>query len=127
MTLDQPQVWTIIAALAVGTYFIRWSFLGLLGDRELPEWAVRHLRYTAVAVLPGSYRAVRALAYRDQWGNRSNPPDCSACCPYRRGLAQVRSWGDPFGLWHAVPAAIFDLIAPTAAMPSSCKPCARQS
>jgi len=53
MTLDQPQVWTIIAALAVGTYFIRWSFLGLLGDRELPEWAVRHLRYTAVAVLPG--------------------------------------------------------------------------
>lgn len=53
MTLDQTQVWTIIAALAVGTYFIRWSFLGMLGDRELPEWAIRHLRYTAVAILPG--------------------------------------------------------------------------
>jgi branched-subunit amino acid transport protein len=51
--LDQTQVWTIIGALAVGTYFIRWSFLGLLGDRELPEWAERHLRYTAVAILPG--------------------------------------------------------------------------
>ena len=53
MTLDQTQVWIIIAALAVGTYFIRWSFLGLLGDRALPEWAERHLRYTAVAILPG--------------------------------------------------------------------------
>lgn len=53
MTLDQTQVWIIIAVLAVGTYFIRWSFLGLLGDRELPEWAIRHLRYTAVAILPG--------------------------------------------------------------------------
>ncbi len=53
MSLDQTQVWIIIAALAVGTYFIRWSFLGLLGNQELPEWAIRHLRYTAVAILPG--------------------------------------------------------------------------
>ena len=53
MTLDPIKVWTIITCLAAGTYFIRWSFLGLLGDRELPEWAHRHLRYTAVAILPG--------------------------------------------------------------------------
>lgn len=53
MSLDQTQIWIIIVALAVGTYFIRWSFLGLLGDRELPEWAIRHLRYTSVAILPG--------------------------------------------------------------------------
>ncbi len=53
MTLDPVQIWTVIAGLAVGTFFIRWSFLGLLGDRELPEWAHRHLRYTAVAILPG--------------------------------------------------------------------------
>jgi branched-subunit amino acid transport protein len=53
MSLDQTQVWTIIIALAIGTYFIRWSFLGLLGDRELPEWAIRHLRYTSVAIIPG--------------------------------------------------------------------------
>jgi branched-subunit amino acid transport protein len=53
MTPDPTQIWTVIVALAIGTYFIRWSFLGLLGDRELPEWALRHLRYTAVAILPG--------------------------------------------------------------------------
>lgn len=53
MTVDPTQIWIVIVGLAIGTFFIRWSFLGLLGDRELPEWALRHLRYTAVAILPG--------------------------------------------------------------------------
>lgn len=52
MTYSDPQIWLIIAILGVGTFLIRFSFLGLLGDRELPEWALRHLRYTPVAVLP---------------------------------------------------------------------------
>jgi len=46
------QVWMIIAAMGVGTFAIRFSFLGLLGDRQLPDWLLRHLRYTAVAILP---------------------------------------------------------------------------
>ena len=46
-------VWGIIAALGVGTFLLRFSFLGVLGNRELPEWVLRHLRYTGVAVLPG--------------------------------------------------------------------------
>lgn len=46
------QIWLIIAALGVATYLIRFSFLGLIGDRELPGWVLRHLRYTPVAILP---------------------------------------------------------------------------
>jgi len=46
-------IWTIILVLGVGTYLIRFSFLGILGGKDLPEWVLRHLRYTAVAVLPG--------------------------------------------------------------------------
>jgi branched-subunit amino acid transport protein len=45
-------IWAIIVALGVGTFAIRFSFLGLLGNRALPEWMLRHLRYTAVAILP---------------------------------------------------------------------------
>lgn len=45
--------WAIIFALGIGTFFLRYSFLGLIGKRPLPEWALRYLRYTAVAVLPG--------------------------------------------------------------------------
>jgi branched-subunit amino acid transport protein len=52
MTLDPTKVWIVIAAMAVGTYLIRFSFLGMIGDRKLPDWVLRHLRYTAVAVIP---------------------------------------------------------------------------
>jgi branched-subunit amino acid transport protein len=49
---EATPVWAIIAALGLGTYLIRLSFLGLIGDRALPPWVLRHLRYTAVAVMP---------------------------------------------------------------------------
>ncbi|MEO0342852.1 MAG: AzlD domain-containing protein [Pseudomonadota bacterium] len=47
------DIWFIILVLAFGTYLIRFSFLGIIGDRELPDWVSVHLRYVAVAVLPG--------------------------------------------------------------------------
>jgi branched-subunit amino acid transport protein len=47
------EIWAIIAVLGVGTYLIRFSFLGLVGERRMPDWLLRHLRYTPVAVLPG--------------------------------------------------------------------------
>ncbi|GGE08457.1 Branched-chain amino acid transport protein [Gemmobacter megaterium] len=47
------QIWLIIVALGLGTFLIRFSFLGLVGDRELPPFVLRLLRYTAVAVIPG--------------------------------------------------------------------------
>ncbi len=53
MNMPTGQVWTIILALALGTFLIRYSFLGLIGARRMPEWVLRHLRYTPVAVLPG--------------------------------------------------------------------------
>ncbi|MFY0692650.1 MAG: AzlD domain-containing protein [Paracoccaceae bacterium] len=52
MNFSQTEIWFIIIALGVGTFLIRFSFLGLIGQREMPEWILRHLRYTAVAVLP---------------------------------------------------------------------------
>ncbi|WP_424968203.1 AzlD domain-containing protein [Dinoroseobacter sp. S375] len=45
-------LWALIVALGIGTFLIRYSFMGLLGGRELPEWVLRHLRYTSVAVFP---------------------------------------------------------------------------
>lgn len=45
-------IWAIILLSALGTYGLRWSFLGAFGNRPMPLWAQRLLRYTAVAVLP---------------------------------------------------------------------------
>lgn len=53
MTYDTSTIWLIILGMGVGTYLIRFSFLGLIGDRKMPDWLLRHLRYTPVAILPG--------------------------------------------------------------------------
>jgi branched-subunit amino acid transport protein len=50
--IDHHTLWLVIAALGLGSFGLRFVFLGLIGDRQLPDWALRHLRYTAVAVLP---------------------------------------------------------------------------
>lgn len=52
MITDTTTLWIVIVSLGIGTYLIRFSFLGLIGARELPEWCLRHLRYVAVAVMP---------------------------------------------------------------------------
>ena len=53
MDLSPARIWTIIVLLGIGTFLIRFSFLGLIGHRPLPHWVLRLLRYTPVAVLPG--------------------------------------------------------------------------
>ncbi|WP_209506607.1 MULTISPECIES: AzlD domain-containing protein [unclassified Ruegeria] len=50
--IDQTTIWIIIVGLAVGSYALRFTFIGLVGDRPMPPWLLRHLRYTAVAILP---------------------------------------------------------------------------
>lgn len=48
----EVEVWLVILGLGIGTYLIRYSFIGLAGGREFPEWAMRLLRYVPVAVMP---------------------------------------------------------------------------
>ena len=53
MTYSDAEIWLVIGLLAAGTFAIRFSFLGLIGDRELRPVVLRLLRYTPVAILPG--------------------------------------------------------------------------
>lgn len=50
--MDKSTLWIVIAALGIGSFGLRFVFLGLVGDRAMPPWLLRHLRYTAVAVMP---------------------------------------------------------------------------
>ena len=53
MTLaDSSTIWIVIAGMAIGSYALRFMFIGLVGGRAMPEWLLRHLRYTAVAMIP---------------------------------------------------------------------------
>ena len=53
MSIDTLDLWIVIIGLGLGSFALRFVFTGLVGDRPLPAWVLRHLRYTAVAVLPG--------------------------------------------------------------------------
>lgn len=50
--ITQSDLWTVIIGLALGSFALRFLFLGLVGDRQMPDWVLRHLRYTGVAILP---------------------------------------------------------------------------
>lgn len=50
--IDKSTLWIVIIGLALGSFGLRFLFLGLIGNRPLPPWILRHLRYTAVAVVP---------------------------------------------------------------------------
>ena len=53
MNYSIAEIWAIIILLGAGTYLIRFSFLGPLARWQMPAWALRLLRYTPVAVIPG--------------------------------------------------------------------------
>ena len=53
MNYSEANILWIIVILGIGTFLIRFSFLGIIGNRKLPDWVLRHLRYTPVALLPG--------------------------------------------------------------------------
>jgi branched-subunit amino acid transport protein len=52
MNYSTAEIWMIIGIMGIGTFLIRFSFLGLIGDRPMPPFVLRLLRYTPVAVLP---------------------------------------------------------------------------
>ena len=53
MNYTTAEIWLIIALMGVGTFLIRFSFLGLIGDRKMAPLVLKLLRFTPVAVLPG--------------------------------------------------------------------------
>ncbi len=50
--IDDRAFWLLTAGLGIGTYLIRFSFLGLLGGRTLPQWLLMHLKYVGASVFP---------------------------------------------------------------------------
>ncbi|SEL18283.1 AzlD domain-containing protein [Roseovarius nanhaiticus] len=72
------DVWITIACLGLGSFGLRFVFLGLIGDRPLPAWVLRHLRYTAVAVLPGLVAPM--VVWPPATGGALDAPRMTAAC-----------------------------------------------
>jgi|TARA_B110000908_G_C10162148_1_gene406587 branched-subunit amino acid transport protein len=60
--IDTGTLWIVIFTLGIGSFLLRFSFLGWVGDRPMPAWALRYLRYTAVAIIPALIAPIVALS-----------------------------------------------------------------
>jgi len=72
------ETWAVILLLGVGTFVLRFSFLGMIGGRPMPEWVLRHLRYTPVAVLPAL--VAPAVVWPAATGGETDPARLLAAC-----------------------------------------------
>ena len=50
--ISDTALWTTIICLGLGSFILRFTFIGFVGNRPMPDWLLRHLRYTAVAIIP---------------------------------------------------------------------------
>ena len=48
--LSAWQSWTLVLSLAVITFLIRYSFIGLFADRDMPAWLDRALKLLVPAI-----------------------------------------------------------------------------
>lgn len=71
MTLSNFDIWITILGLAVATFLIRFSFIGILGGRRMPEWLLTALRYMPVTILPALIAP--AILWPDVTGGEFEP------------------------------------------------------
>ena len=69
--IDTAGFWTLTVLLGVGTFLIRFSFLGLLGGRQLPNWLLLYLRDVGVAVFPALFMPL--LVWPEATGGLPDP------------------------------------------------------
>ena len=48
--MDSTQSWLVVAGLAVGTFLIRYSFIGLFAKRDMPLWLAGVLKLMVPAI-----------------------------------------------------------------------------
>lgn len=49
-TLSTFESWGLVLGLALGTFLIRYSFIGLFADRDMPAWLDRALKLMVPAI-----------------------------------------------------------------------------
>lgn len=71
MTVSTFDIWLTILGLAVATFLIRFSFIGILGGRRMPDWLLTALRYVPVTILPALIAP--AILWPDVTGGQFEP------------------------------------------------------
>ena len=71
--LSAFQSWAVVLGLAVGTFLIRYSFIGLFADRDMPSWLDRALKLMVPAIFAAIVFSGVAIVGNDIAGLASWP------------------------------------------------------
>jgi branched-subunit amino acid transport protein len=69
--ITTQDFWIVTLGLGLGTFLIRFSFLGFMGGRKLPDWMLLHLKYVGAAVFPALI--MPALIWPSATGGQLDP------------------------------------------------------
>ncbi|MEM9783522.1 MAG: AzlD domain-containing protein [Pseudomonadota bacterium] len=69
--MSEIGLWSLIIGLGITTYLIRFSFLGMLSGRQLPNSMMRALSFVPVTVLPA---LVAPMILMDEGRFIADPP-----------------------------------------------------
>ncbi|MGB0438541.1 MAG: AzlD domain-containing protein [Paracoccaceae bacterium] len=69
--MPTSDLWLMVIVLGLGSFGMRYLFLGLVGRKAMPDWLLRHLRYTAVAILPALVTPL--VVWPSQTGGQVDP------------------------------------------------------
>lgn len=76
-SLSFAESWLVVLGLGIGTFLIRYSFIGLFADRDLPSWLEHGLKI----IVPGIFAAIVATGlfmHTGQFGGWSHWPRYAA-------------------------------------------------
>jgi branched-subunit amino acid transport protein len=62
MSLSVWESWGVVLALAVGTFLIRYSFIGLFANRDMPAWLSHGLKLIVPAIFAAIVASGVAIA-----------------------------------------------------------------
>lgn len=106
--ISDTAFWTLTVLLGIGTFLIRFSFLGFLGGRGMPAWTLVYLKYVGVAVFPALVTPL--VLWPEATGGVPDPPRIiAALAAFAAGLrlsiiwAVIAGMGTLYGLQYLLP------------------------
>jgi len=99
--MEAWQGWLVVVAMAVGTFALRFSVLGGMGERRFSPWVERGL----TLVLPAIFAAIAAPMLLQVEGDpqlRANAPKIAAACVALIVATRIRNYLVPLLIGMAV-------------------------
>ncbi len=84
--MSELDSWLVVLALAVGTFLIRFSFIGLFANRDMPRWLEHSLKLLVPAIFAAIVASGLAISAGQFGGWQLWPRYVAACVAFAVAL-----------------------------------------